>query len=476
MKIEEILELDFEKAINKLTVDDGKEKNVKDWQDQYNGQHAILKRPDKTIGKEDKKKTVVVVKDVVTFQKYITNVGVSFLFGKAVRLVNNTDGDTSDKAFASVLKVWKDNKLEYFNRKLARKVGSETKAAELWFVRGDEKEEDGKKVLTNKQIKVQLLYTGKGDDISPHFDDTGDMDAFLRKYETTDEAGKKVQHADIYMVGKTIYGTKATGGTWDTGEIPNPYTKIPVIYYEQKEPEWDGVQTLIDRLEEIVSRLGDTNDYFGDPAIVTKGKIASMPDKGEIGKLFALEGVPGADGKIEYGDVDYITWEQSPNSVKLEYDILTELIYSMTMTPDISFDNVKELGDISGIALKMMFLAPILKANDKQELYGEGLDRRNNLIRDMLKVVDVGQAPGLDALDIGVEFQSPLPDNLKEMIDILSIATGGDQIMSRDTATSKNPLVSNPEEENTKIKAEQDEGATRANSLMNGASYNMPEE
>jgi SPP1 family phage portal protein len=477
MKIADILALPFEKAVNLLSKDEKHDSNaIQGYRDQYSGVHAILKRPDKTIGKEGKKTTVPTVKDVITQQKFITDVAVSFVFGKPVLLVNNTDGESSDTAFDALKSVWRQNKMEYFNRKLMRDVCIETKAAELWFVRGDILDsEDGKKTITNKQIKVILLSKKNGDDIYAHFDETGDMDAFTRRYESVDEQGKKVQHAEIYTAGKKIVATKTDGKTWEDTETPNIFGKIPVVYYEQEETEWAGVQRLIERLELLISRLGDTNDYFGDPAVVTKGRITTMPEKGEIGKLFALEGQIGQDGKVEYGDVNYLTWDQSPESVKLEYDILTELIYSMTMTPDISFDNVKSLGDISGVALKLIFLAPLLKANDKQEIYGEGIERRNNLLKAMLSVVDVGMAAEIEKLDVGLEFQNPLPDNLKEMIEMLTSATGGDQIMSRDTAVSKNPLVSNHEEEVTKIKSEQDEGAVRANNVLQGANFNMPE-
>ena len=87
-----------------------------------------------------------------------------------------------------------------------------------------------------------------------------------------------------------------------------------------------------------------------------------MPEKDETGKMIKLDIVETPDGKIINSDLDFLTWDHAPEALKLEFELSKGLIYNLTDTPDLSFDNVKGLGNISGIALKLLFLAPILKS------------------------------------------------------------------------------------------------------------------
>ena len=146
-------------------------------------------------------------------------------------------------------------------------------------------------------------------------------------------------------------------------------------------------------------------------------------------------------------------------AIKLEYDMLKDLIYSLTSTPDLSFNNVKGTSSLSGIALKFMFLDSILKANNKQEIFGEGLDRRNNLLKAMLAKADLQANAKMEELEIDVEFAEVLPENITEMIDTLVSAVGGGAIMSRDTAVKVNPLVENAEAENERLESEDKKNA-----------------
>ena len=185
-----------------------------------------------------------------------------------------------------------------------------------------------------------------------------------------------------------------------------------------------------------------------------------MPDKTEDGKMLQFSADENTQtGEIEYGDAEYLTWDHSPESIKLEVENLKEFIYSMTATPDISFNNIKGVGNVSGIALRFMFLDSLLKAKDKQEIYGTGLTRRINLLKAILSVVDVKQAANLEKLDISVEFGNPLPENIQDIIQTLALARPGEPIMSKETAVRYNPFVNDPIAEIALMKHEQGQTA-----------------
>jgi len=447
MDIKDILEKhkdDFAKLSETLCkdrIDRDIEKNIKE----YTGDHDILNRPAKTIGKGPTLKNIPQAKEVIRYQMKIVNMAVSFLFGEPIKLILGNKEDKYQETFSLIGDVWDKNKLDYFNRKLARRLFIETKAAELWYTIIDSD--------NVKHIKVALLCKKNGDDIYVHFNENGDMDAFIRKYKLEEIDGKSYGHVDIYTAETNVYGVKKD--TWQVTKKENLYKKIPVIYYDQDEPEWTSVQSEIDRAEMLISKFADTNDYFGAPILKLKGKIKNPPEKGEIGKTLQFDGEVGAEGKIEYGDADYLTWENAPEATDLEYNTLKDIIYSITSTPDLSFSNVKGLTKTSGEALKFLFMDAIMKAKDKEELFGEALTRRVNLLKAILSVTDVKSKLSLEELDISIKFGDLLPASMTEMVKALSIARGGDNIMSRDSAVRGNPLVEDSEEDIKRLEEEE---------------------
>src|SRR5690606_22147237 len=131
-------------------------------------------------------------------------------------------------------------------------------------------------------------------------------------------------------------------------EFPNEFGKIPVVYLSQEFPEWHWVEDMIDRFEMSNSKFADTNDYFAHPMFKAKGNIESMPKKDETGKMITLPIHETGKGNIVEADVEFLTWEHAPEAIKLESETLKGLIYSLSDTPDLSFDNVKGLGNVSG--------------------------------------------------------------------------------------------------------------------------------
>jgi SPP1 family phage portal protein len=449
MNIKEILEKyesDFEK-LTTILCKDPVERKIEDYEKQYQGEHDILDRPIKTIGKGATLKRIEQAKLIIKFQKKIVNMAVSFLFGEPAKLILGNKEDKYQETFDLINNVWDKNKLEYFNKKLARRLFVETKVAELWYIIIDSD--------NVKHIKVVLLCNQNGDEIFAHFDNNGDLDAFTRRYKLEDTDEKTYDHIDIYTAENSFFGVKKEN--WKVEKKDNLCGKIPVIYYVQAEPEWGDVQSEIDRIEMLISKTADTNDYFGSPTLKIKGKITNPPEKGEVGKMLRFTGEVGPEGKTEYGDAEYLTWEHVPEAVKLEYETLKDIIYSITSTPDLSFNNVQGLTKTSGEALKFLFMDSILKAKDKEEIFGEGLTRRINLLKAMLSVTDVKSKMSLEELDVSIQFGDILPQSVTEMVKSLSVARGGDSIMSQDEAVRQNPLVSDAEEDIKRMEKEKGE-------------------
>jgi SPP1 family phage portal protein len=129
---------------------------------------------------------------------------------------------------------------------------------------------------------------------------------------------------------------------------------------------------------------------------------------------------------------------------------LTAFVHNFTQTPDISFESVKGLGQFSGIALKMLFIDAHMKAADKEDLFGQGVQRRINLLTAMLKYID----SSIDTtVNIEPEFSYFMPRDLMEEIRILKEATDSG-LMSKETAIKQNPLLMDGDSEIERIQAE----------------------
>lgn len=409
--------------------------------------HAVIdttKRPDKQfLNDKGENETSSVSRLVVPFQKKIVSRAATFLCGNPIVLNANPQDEKEKSLLAAVEKVWEDNKLDYKSKTLAEYMMSETEAAELWYIEPVDPEEDywGDTLKASFRLRVRILSNSLGDSSYPVYDPTGNMIAFGRGY-TVEDGDKKEEHFDLYTDDTVYEGIKPDGGEWEVTPSTNIYKKIPVIYYTQPQPEWTDVQSLIDRYEEQLSNLADTNDYFGSPLLAVSGVIKGFAKKGESGKVIQLEN----DAQIKY-----VTWDMAPAAVKIEMETIEKLIFAMTDTPNDSFEQMKSLGVFSGIALKMLFLAAHMKASKKEEIFGEGIQRRINYIKHIIARID-GTFEKV-RLTIKPKFEYFLPKNDAEKIDILVSAVQGG-IMSTDSAIRQNPLIEDDDSEIQKIEKE----------------------
>jgi len=386
--------------------------------------HDEAVRPDKVITTSAGVTKRSVARLSLPFQRIIVDRAAAFLIGEGVDMKASPDSDQQKRMIEALNDVWHDNKLDYRTRQMARIWMSETEVAEYWYFNGDP-----------TRMRQQIWATSMGDDLYPYFNEYGDMEAFARGYKVG-----QLEYLDVWTDDEHISYVKYVNWEEEKRE-KNKLGKIPVVFYQRERPEWADVQSLIERYETMVSNFADQNDYFAAPIVKVKGKVHGFADKGEQGKMITLE---------ENADASYLTWDQAPAAIELEKNTLQELIYSMTQTPDISFTQMKGLGNITGIALRMMFMDAKLKTLKHQEEFGEGLQRRMNLLKRGLMMLN----PDVGDLRVEPEFTFYMPQNDQELIGMLVTAVGGKSIMSTETAVANNPFVTDVEKELGDIEAD----------------------
>lgn len=411
------------------------------------------KRKDKMVETDAGTIPVPINRIGIPLQKLIVKSTVNFTFGNPVVLNAKPNGEQETSLLDAVTRIFEANKINSFNRRMARDLARCTEVAELWYSVEGTETHNNYGFDTKNKIGVLLLSPWNGNKLFPLFDGTGDMIAFSRQYDVTTTDNKKAQVFETYTAEK-VYQWKKLDSDWEQTEgFPkkNPFGKIPVIYGQQEEVEWQDVESLINRLETLLSNFAEINDYHAAPKITVTGKIESWAQKGESGAVIEME--KGAEAK-------YLSWEHAPESVKIEIETLIRFIYSMTQTPDISFDSVKGLKEISGEALKMLFMDAHLKVQDKREILDEYLQRRIKVLLSILVTVNSSFKQASQSLSIKPEIVPFIINSEKQTIENLVTANGGKPIVSQKTAIQKLGWTDDVDKELDQIQEEEKQANT----------------
>lgn len=443
-----------EKAITLLTSSEKDSTDLENLQKEYKKIDRNIRetqvgqiQKDKII-KGKKKKAVRIP---IPLQNRIVTTATAFEVGEPVTLIPNVTNkeDNKNKLTAEIERLMKTNRLNSKLQKAITLQKSETQCAILFYIQDLEPDNLFNRLRganSKKEIKSKLLENKNGR-MSPYFDSFGDMKAFTWQFETKEE-GKTVQNAWVYTK-KQVYRFSTKEGKLTRDEVEDHgFSKIPVVYFSQEFPEWHIAEPMIDRLEVAMSKLGASNDYSGHPILMLYGEINGAPDKDEDGKAFRFQMSKDEDtGKPIHGDAKFLTHDGAPEAVRLELDRLEKYIYSLTSTPDISFENIKGLGAISGIAIKLMFLDALMKAKLNEGDNRTAVERMLNVMISGIVTTTITSLKS-EALNtyFHVQFNSILPDDLKSSVETYSLAvqTG---IMSVETAVAELDMTPDQEKE-----------------------------
>ena len=415
-------------------------------------QHEIMNRADKILKnpKGERKGTLKRWKLPINYPQYINEISVVFIYGRPVKWTNQSEGtDNAFKAFQDLIKRTRfDSKI----RQCKRLAGAETQSAMLFRVfRNNENKPD---------CQIRVLAKSKGDEIYARWDMYENLVSFAWGYYVKDSSTATSYHFDIFTP-DVIYRCKRVLTGWEVVEEANPIGKIPVILFQQ-DKEWKGVEPLIEREEYIGSRTADTNDYFADPMfIVNSDIIKNMPEKGDENKTLISKGSDDVS-KVAH----YLTWDSAPESKQKEIEWLQKHILSKTFTPNIDFESMKGLSNVSGKALKQMMLLADIKASKHKEVHDELLDRTGNLFISIIaNVLNIALRGECSNLVVGHEFQEPFGEDIKETIENIAKAKDCD-MLSTEGAIELNPLVKDKEQELKRIEKEAAEAAQKQRDIF----------
>ena len=241
------------------------------------------------------------------------------------------------------------------------------------------------------------------------------MKAFAVGYYVKLATGEKQECWDIYT-SETIYKCKKAVDVnesveWKVDTEKNFIGKIPIIYYRQ-DKAWAGVEERIERDEWLDSKNADCNEYFADPMLKISANVRNgLMDPKSAGKVIQV--------KSKEDVFEYVTPPDASDMKSQEKSVLKESILMGTLTPDLSYENVKGLGAISGEAITKANILGYIKRLKNMEIYNELFKRDANLIKAiMANVLFPKDRNDINAMVLNHIYQDPangISDNSEEI-------------------------------------------------------------
>ncbi|MDQ8748381.1 phage portal protein [Elizabethkingia miricola] len=408
-----------------------------------------LNYPDKEIeetvidenGKESTKKRMVpVIRSGLAYQKKVTFIATSFLFGNEVQYTNNIEDTT---LFDVHGKVITKNDVKFVDREISDSVGRWTECAELWYAVPGDNDDYGFNSMF--KLKVKLL-TPEEYKLYPVFDLNANLASFGREF-TIKNDDQEIQIFEVYTDSEIIT-FRNEGNGWTEERAVNPIGKIPIVYYYNKEVEWEDVQSTIEALEDSCYDIRVSNKNFNSPILTLEGEVTGSFVKNNGGKVLQMsEGAKAA----------FVAPPQANENQSSEIENLKNNIHSFTYTPDFSFDNVISMANViaSGNA-DTVFVEPHLKVMRKTTLYVPALRRRASIIKEFLQAFNV-KFRNLK-LDVTANIRPYVVKNEMEFYTKLMELSGNNQLYSSKYAREK-AGIKDPDKMAAQIKEEQEQRA-----------------
>lgn len=394
----------------------------------------------------------------IPLEQDIVNIQTAFTVGTEPSMDCTPTDDDEKKLLDAVKAVFKSNKIKYQNKKVVRAWLSEQEAAEYWYVTDDDsfwakfwkkvKTTFGGKVKPTKKLKSVLWSPFRGDKLYPFFNDEGKMIAFSREYKK-----KLMDDSEITcfmtITDKMVYQWDLSKGYEERTPFTHGFPKLPVLYAYRPEPYCKKIKTFRVRLEKLLSNYADCIDYHFFPLLKLIGDVEGFMGKVKD-RMVKLTG--------EGADAQYLTWNQANDTVKFEVETLFEKAYSMTNTPQISFEKLSGAGNaLSGVAFDYVFLSTHLQVQNHAEVIGEFLQRRVNFIVSALGSINPSEFnKASETIDISTEVVPYRLDNLEDKVNVAVKAVSGG-VWSQRHGVMFAGNIDRIEEEISEIKEEQEE-------------------
>lgn len=393
-------------------------------------------------------------------EKLITKRTTEFAFAIPVRRVyHNTEDDDKRQQIAKAIEaIYKYARIDSENIKRGNAYFASCEIFTIWYA--VEKPNSLYGFKSKYKLKCKTYSPMDGVKLYPLFDELGDMLAMSFEYK------KKIKDQEVTFfetyTADRHYKWKQQGVSWEAVSEPQiiKLMKIPGAYAYRPVPIYHGLTHIREEIEYTLSRNSDVIAYNSAPVLKVTGKLVGEEDKGESRRLFRLE---------TGGDVSYVSWSQAIEALKYHVETLLKLFFMQGQMPDLSFENMKSLGNIGFDARQMMLSDAHLKIGDESGAWIEFFERECSVIKEFLKFMNTDWKDEIDNIEVE-HFITPFIQNDETaMTDRLIKQNGGKAIKSQ-LETIREAGAKDAEATLKQIQEEEKVASkTRMNSLFEGA-------
>jgi hypothetical protein len=240
------------------------------------------------------------------------------------------------------------------------------------------------------KLKCKTYTPMMGFKLYPLIDELDDMLAMSFEYKKKVK-DKEVNYFETYTADRHyIWRQELEGGDWE--EVLSTQTdegeqicgeeirlaKIPGVYGWRDKPVYHGLTNLRSEIEYTLSRNSNVIAYNSAPILKIIGGMKGKEDKGESRRIFRVE---------NGGDVGYVAWQQAIEALKYHVDTMLKLYWMQAQMPDISFENMKDMGNIGYDARQTLLTDAHLRIGDEIGMWVEFLERECNVVKAFLKLM-----------------------------------------------------------------------------------------
>jgi hypothetical protein len=127
---------------------------------------------------------------------------------------------------------------------------------------------------------------------------------------------------------------------------------------------------------------------------------------------------------------EYLTWDGNVEAVKWEIEWLTNQMYTLSEMGAAFLEGAGKGEVNSGRALRLRMTSPLIKA---QRIAG----KNDTAVKKIVRITGLTHGLNLTLGDISLTWNDGLPNDERDMVDVLNIATGGKPFMSQKTAIKR---------------------------------------
>jgi hypothetical protein len=355
-------------------------------------------------------------------EKLLTRRMTEFTFAIPVKRVyhNIEDNETRQSIAKAIEAIYKYARIDAENIRRGNAYYAACEICTIWYA--VEKPNSLYGFRSKFKLKCKTYSPMDGVTLYPLFDERGDMLAMSLEYNKK-ILDKDITYFETYTANKHYKWKQENNQSWEevTNE-PIVLMKIPAIYAYRGSAIYADLSYIRKEIEYTLSRNSDVIAYNSAPILKVAGGMQGKEDKGESRRVFRVE---------NGGDVSYVSWAQSIEALKYHVETLTNSFWSQSQMPDISFEKMKDLGNIGYDARQTLLTDAHLKVGDEAGNWLEFLDRESSIVKAFLSLMNIQWKEEIDNVDVENIITPFIQNDEKNEIEKLTTANGGKPILSQ---------------------------------------------